>query len=36
MANSDDHVIREMTDDGAFRVLTLRTTDTVQAVIEAQ
>ena len=31
-----DRVLRAMTNDGAFRVITLRTTDTVQAAIEAQ
>lgn len=36
MAQSMDHVIRAMTDDGAFRVLALRSTDTVQAVLDAQ
>ncbi|MBI5851465.1 MAG: Hsp33 family molecular chaperone HslO [Planctomycetes bacterium] len=36
MTASSDHVIRAMTDDGAFRVLALRATDTVSALIEAQ
>ncbi|MDH5673683.1 MAG: Hsp33 family molecular chaperone HslO [Myxococcales bacterium] len=31
-----DRVLRAMTDDGAFRVVTARTTDTVAAVLEAQ
>jgi molecular chaperone Hsp33 len=31
-----DHILRAMTDDGAFRVMTLRATETVQAVIDAQ
>ena len=35
MANQD-RVLRAMTDDGAFRVMTARTTDTVRGVLEAQ
>jgi molecular chaperone Hsp33 len=35
-AEPRDRVIRGMTNDGAFRVITLRTTDTVQAAIDAQ
>jgi molecular chaperone Hsp33 len=31
-----DHVLRAMTDDGAFRVVVARTTDTSQAVLTAQ
>ncbi|MEZ4265857.1 MAG: Hsp33 family molecular chaperone HslO [Myxococcota bacterium] len=31
-----DRVLRAMTNDGAFRVITLRTTDTVQAALDAQ
>lgn len=31
-----DHVLRAMTDDGAFRVVVARTTDTSQAALEAQ
>jgi molecular chaperone Hsp33 len=31
-----DHVLRAMTDDGAFRVIAARTTDTVQGVLDAQ
>ncbi len=31
-----DHVLRAMTDDGAFRVMTMRATDTVQAIVDAQ
>lgn len=33
---SDDTVLRAMTDDGAFRIVTLRTTDTVRAAVAAQ
>ena len=36
MSQPTDHIIRAMTDDGAFRVLALRSTDTVAAVIDAQ
>lgn len=32
----NDRVLRAMTDDGAFRVMTLRSTDTVAAVVDAQ
>jgi molecular chaperone Hsp33 len=35
-ADSSDSVLRAMTDDGAFRVVTMRTTDTVQRVLETQ
>ncbi len=35
-APREDRVYRAMTDDGAFRVVTARTTDTVRAAIEAQ
>lgn len=35
-ARGTDHVLRAMTDDGAFRVVVARTTDTVQAVLGAQ
>ncbi|MCB9730013.1 MAG: Hsp33 family molecular chaperone HslO [Deltaproteobacteria bacterium] len=35
-ADPSDRVLRAITNDGAFRVITLRTTDTVQAAIEAQ
>jgi len=31
-----DHVLRAITDDGAFRVVTIQTTDTVQGAIHAQ
>lgn len=31
-----DRVLRAMTDDGAFRVLTIRTTDTARGICEAQ
>lgn len=31
-----DHVLRAMTDDGAFRVMSIRSTDTVRASVEAQ
>src|SRR6266511_2418355 len=31
-----DSVLRAMTDDGAFRVITARTTETVRGAIEAQ
>jgi molecular chaperone Hsp33 len=33
---STDSVLRAITDDGAFRVIVVRTTDTVQQVLEAQ
>src|SRR6478609_1007948 len=33
---SNDTVLRAITDDGAFRVIVARTTDTVQSVLEAQ
>jgi molecular chaperone Hsp33 len=33
---SNDSVLRAMTDDGAFRVIVARTTDTVQQVLSAQ
>jgi molecular chaperone Hsp33 len=36
MTRSSDHVIRAMTDDGAFRVLVARTTDTVRRIAEVQ
>ncbi|MCC6781736.1 MAG: Hsp33 family molecular chaperone HslO [Planctomycetes bacterium] len=36
MTQPTDHVIRAMTDDGAFRVLALRATDTVRALLDAQ
>lgn len=31
-----DHCLRAMTDDGGFRVMTARTTDTVRAIVAAQ
>ena len=31
-----DHVVRSMTDDGAFRLIAARTTDTVRGVVAAQ
>ncbi len=31
-----DHVLRAMTDDGAFRVMTIRSTDTVRGAVKAQ
>lgn len=34
--SSQDTALRGMTDDGAFRVVTLRTTDTVRAAVAAQ
>src|SRR5918993_4288598 len=33
---SSDSVLRAITDDGAFRVIVARTTDTVQQVLQAQ
>lgn len=36
MSTSSDRVVRALTDDGAFRVITLRATDTVQGVLDAQ
>jgi molecular chaperone Hsp33 len=33
---SRDHVLRAITEDGAFRVVAARTTDTVQGVLDAQ
>src|SRR6185503_8406827 len=33
---SNDSVLRAITDDGAFRVIVVRTTDTVQHVLSAQ
>lgn len=33
---SRDHVLRAMTEDGSFRVIAARTTDTVQGVLDAQ
>jgi molecular chaperone Hsp33 len=36
MAKAGDRVVRAMTDDGGFRVITTRTTDTVRAAVEAQ
>lgn len=36
MASSTDRVLRAMTDDGALRIMTARTTDTVRGVLEAQ
>ena len=36
MVDSTDSVLRAITNDGAFRVITVRTTDTVQAAIESQ
>jgi molecular chaperone Hsp33 len=36
MVPGSDRVVRALTDDGSFRVITLRATDTVQAVIDAQ
>jgi molecular chaperone Hsp33 len=36
MSKSFDRVLRAMTDDGAFRVITARTTDTIRHAIEAQ
>jgi molecular chaperone Hsp33 len=36
MSTSSDSVFRAMTNDGAFRVVTARTTETVRAAIEAQ
>ncbi len=35
-SNLSDNVLRAMTDDGAFRVLTVRTTDTVRRMLRAQ
>lgn len=35
-ARGGDHVLRALTDDGAFRVITARTTDTVAAAIQRQ
>ena len=34
--DSTDSVLRAITDDGAFRVIVARTTDTVQNVLKAQ
>jgi molecular chaperone Hsp33 len=34
--SQQDSAVRAMTDDGAFRVVTVRTTDTVQRLLEAQ
>ncbi len=36
MSHSPDRVLRAMTDDGAFRVITARTTETVRRAVEAQ
>ena len=36
MSETTDRVIRAMTDDGAFRVLVVRTTDTVRGIVAAQ
>jgi len=36
MASNGDAALRAMTDDGGFRVITVRTTDMVRAAIEAQ
>ncbi len=36
MSEGNDHVLRAMTEDGAFRVVAARTTDTVQGVLDAQ
>ena len=36
MSELEDTVLRAITDDGAFRVITARTTDTVRGAIEAQ
>ena len=36
MAHSEDTVIRALTDDGGFRVITAQTTNTVRGAIEAQ
>lgn len=36
MTESADHVLRAMTDDGAFRVIAARTTSTVRGALEAQ
>ncbi|HEX5100212.1 MAG TPA: Hsp33 family molecular chaperone HslO [Polyangiaceae bacterium] len=36
MSDRADSVLRAMTDDGAFRVITARTTETVRGAIEAQ
>jgi molecular chaperone Hsp33 len=36
MSHSTDRVLRAMTDDGAFRVITARTTETVRRAVEAQ
>ena len=35
-ATAHDSILRAMTDDGAFRVVTARTTDTVQKILDAQ
>jgi molecular chaperone Hsp33 len=36
MASSSDSVLRAITDDGAFRVITARTTDTVRGAVNVQ
>jgi molecular chaperone Hsp33 len=36
VTDSTDSVLRAMTDDGAFRVITARTTETIRGAIEAQ
>ncbi|HEY3236441.1 MAG TPA: Hsp33 family molecular chaperone HslO, partial [Polyangiaceae bacterium] len=36
MFQSNDSVLRAITDDGAFRVITARTTETVRAAVSAQ
>jgi molecular chaperone Hsp33 len=36
MSKATDRVLRAMTDDGAFRVITARTTDTIRRAIHAQ
>jgi molecular chaperone Hsp33 len=36
MAQNDDGAVRAMTEDGAFRVITLRMTDTTQQIVDLQ
>src|SRR5688500_245017 len=36
MPHSSDTVLRAITDDGAFRVITARTTDTVRGAVDVQ
>jgi molecular chaperone Hsp33 len=36
MSTMADHVVRAITEDGAFRVIAVRTTDTARGVVEAQ